>query len=53
MDNPCRECLVSPTCSQVCWKKENYSRLLRDAIQRYRSFQRVCEPRRNHKLKNR
>jgi hypothetical protein len=34
MENPCKQCLVAPTCSKICWKKENYTALLRDAMRK-------------------
>jgi hypothetical protein len=38
MENPCKECLVAPTCSQICWEKQNYTTLLKDAIRKQSSY---------------
>jgi hypothetical protein len=38
MKNPCKDCLVKPSCSELCFAKINYGTLLRLAIQAHREF---------------
>ena len=38
MKNPCNECLVRAACSMVCWSKQNYGTLLKNATESHREY---------------
>lgn len=35
MKDPCNECLLTTNCTEVCWEKENYNTLLKNAIRQH------------------
>lgn len=39
MQNPCDQCLINVMCSEICFKKKNYTSLLKDAIEKTNPIQ--------------
>jgi hypothetical protein len=52
MEDPCNECLVKPACTEVCWKKQNYGKLISEAVRRHESYLFRNDYRRTQNLRN-